>query len=221
MKTLSVILSLFCLFFWVNQSDGQSLSAASELELGISGGWYFPDDGDSFENAFGGELALREWMSHNVGLAFAVGGMYWDVKEVTVGSTSKRKAIDLGVNGSMTAIPLGPSLLVSPDIRMPVHLVLEVGGRYVIVNSSAEVAESHIDLVNQGDVLYRNVDFDDCWIGVVNLQVEGEFNQSVNWMIGAGYQFDIVESDVVIQGLDVADLSMEAFSARCGLIVKY
>lgn len=190
---------------------------SSKHELAVSGSWFIPSDSDVFERQRGAELELRQWMNSNVGLAFGVGLGRWEVDQVQFRETKTVPAIDLSTSGDVTTIPFGPSILFCTDVDKPLRFVLEAGVRYVEVDSSVRVSPSE----QAGAVSGKRVNLDEAWLGVLNAQLEGGLNEYIGWLLGLGYQVDLKESDVEVQGYDVSEISFEALALRGGFIVRF
>ena len=98
-----------------------------ETELTGAGIYYKPGDDESYDNGFGAEAQWRFWLNPNVGLALSLGAASWQVKEEEAIVSDGVVAVGLSIDGDVTLIPRGGSILFRPVNNDKIALTIEAG----------------------------------------------------------------------------------------------
>lgn len=129
-------------------------------------------------------------------------------------------AVGASIDGDVTLIPLGGSILFRPVNDDKIALTIEAGVRYVIVDSQAEVEIAAVDFFGDLVAAKDTIDIDDGVVGVIGANIEGKISEQVSLLAGLGYQFDLKKGDAKWMGEDFAENELKALLARVGIAVK-
>jgi len=192
---------------------------AEQTNLKTSLLYYIPSDDDVWDNGYGADVQLQFWQSETFGLGLSIGIANWDL----AGSSTEGRDFVLEEDGSATLIPIGGSVLFRPAVSGNATLTLEAGIRYVIIEADADV--DYAVATSRGFIAgSAEYDADDAVMGLVQADLEFPVNETASLFVGAGFQFDIDESEasVNILGEEFAtDVEGQAFFIRVGAIIEF
>lgn len=208
---------------------GLSMVASVVLAAGVTNdidfvgtvGYYMPGDDDNYDTGAGFEVQGRFWLHPQVGLALAIGGAQWGVNGGEEQDQVEGVDVSSSLDGDVTLLPIGASVLFRPVNNPKLALTFEVGARYVMVDSQVEGAIYASDR-GSGRSIYIKEDLDigDGFVGVMGANIEGKISNKVSVLGGIGYQFDITKGDVKWVDEDLGDSELRAFIAKLGVVVK-
>ncbi|MBI1929695.1 hypothetical protein HYR99_36285 [Candidatus Poribacteria bacterium] len=195
--------------------------AKQETEFVGTAIYYKPGQDDDYDNGFGAEAQARFWLNPSVGLALSLGAASYQINEQEEIMSYGLVAVGVSMEGDVTLIPLGGSILFRPVSDNKLALTLEAGIRYVIVDSQAkaEIAAANAfgDFVHTRDT----IKIDNGVVGVVGANIEGKVSPQVSLLAGLGYQFDIVQSDAKWMGEDLGDNELKALLVKAGIVIRF
>ena len=182
--------------------------------------YYKPGQDDDYDNGFGAEAQARFWLNPNVGLSLAAGAASWQANDQEQLVSDGDVAVAASIDGDVTLIPLGGSILFRPVNDDRIALTLEAGVRYVIVDSQVEIEVAAAD--SSGDLIYAKdtVDIEDGVVGLIGANIEGKVSSQVSLLAGIGYQFDLVRGDAKWMDEDFGDNELKALLVKIGLGIK-
>jgi hypothetical protein len=197
---------LCMLIFGLLVSSTACFAASSEIRLNPY--YLIPGDDDTWDNAIGFEAQYIYWSTPELGFAVAGGIAKWEVNEYSYADPD----IAFSVDGSMTTIPVGASILLRPSITQAAEITFEGGIRYVFINSDID-----FDATDYSTYYWGEVDVDDGVIGLLGVDIAVPLSPKAKIGLGAGYQFDISKGDGSIEGIDIQENKMKGFYLRLGL----
>lgn len=202
------ILTIVALAAVLGSARAQSNPYGIELQGSLN---YWVPDFELYDYAYGVDLECRNWFLDPVGLALGVGISSWEVKEGrSAVDPSKLKELD----GQLTTIPLGPSLLYKIVDLTDWNLTAEGGVRYVFAQSSI-----HYKRADTGES--GTLDIDESILGVLGLDYERSFDEGKIFFAGAGYQIDIDEGAIQLSDIKNTPNRLEAFFLRIGTKIQF
>jgi hypothetical protein len=207
-------------------------------QLAVYALYYAPDDDDVYDYGLGAELQFRHWITDRFGLALAGGVANWETKDQNVRLEEGGDIppppdppppvpladgdpfTDIELDGSVLLLPIGGSILYRPVRSDSFSITLEGGIRYIIVESSVDAS---IELFDGTDTLFLEdeLKIDDGMVGVVAADAEARLTPSFRLIGGIGYQFDLIEGDVKLQGEKFGDNELNAFFVRAGFAIDF
>ena len=200
-------------------TSGLRAQTSSELTGAVQ--YFIPSQDDDYDSGVGAEAQIQFWRSPHIGFALAGGIAEWDINDQTSVVSDGFLAIQLTLDGSVTLIPIGASLLFRPTATGNLNLVLEGGLRYVIVDSDAEATVAGPS--SQGGVLSvsEDIEIDDAVVALFAATLEAQVSSGVKLLASAGYQFDVGGGDSEWMGEDIGENELEAAFIRAGISVSF
>jgi len=205
-KSLPVVIVL--LLTALVSAQGQATQYGAELRGSLNA--WMPEY-DLYDYAYGVEVQYRNWFWDPVGFALSAGISSWEVKG---GSSGVDKAVLKDLDGQLTAIPVGPSIIYKIADVTDWNLTTEVGIRYVFAQSAIHYHRTATD--DSG-----TLDVDGGVIAVLGLDYERYFDVGKSFFVGAGYQIDLDEGAIQVSDVDNRDNKLEAFFARVGTKIQF
>ena len=129
-KTL--ILSIIALAAVAVTARAQSTQYGVELRGSLN---YWAPDFDLYDFAYGVDIGYRNWLWDPVGFALGVGVSSWEVKG---GSSAVNQSALKDIDGQLTTIPVGPSIIYKIADMTDWNLTAEAGIRYVFAQSAID-----------------------------------------------------------------------------------
>ena len=200
--------------------DASQAAVRTDVTAGFL--YLMPSDNQNYDSGYGVEAQMRFWVNPRLALAIAGGGEIWKVTEQTSTADADILFVTGTQSGSVNLFPIGGSVWLRPLATETVDLSVEVGARYVIVKSRADVEvtlhNSPDPGVQDGITLRDRIAIENGVIGVVGLNLEVKPTRALSLFGGVGYQFDITKGKVSWLGFGSDDDNrLEAFQARIGL----
>ena len=203
-----LILTIIALAAAAVTARAQSTQYGVELRGSLN---YWVPDFDLYDFAYGVDVEYRNWFWDPVGFALSVGLSSWEVK-------GDRSAVDQSmlkdIDGQLTTIPVGPSILYKIADMTDWNLTAEAGVRYVF-------AQSAIDYKRMDTGESGTFDIDPSVIGVLGLDYERFFDDGKSFFVGVGYQMDIDEGAIQVSDITNTSDKLEAFSVRVGTKIQF
>ena len=156
--------------------------------LAVRGVVALPVTGDEWALGLGVEGQWRHWMDDGLGVALAAGWSSWRAKSGAISLPNYTlQAPEL--TGSAGLVSAGGSLLLRPFPRGAPGLTVELGARYVMVDSDVRV---HFRYPSRGGMtdVPAPVRFDDRAVAVAGLEWEGRWSEGLKWFLAAGACYD-------------------------------
>jgi hypothetical protein len=205
-KILSVVIVLILVA--LVSAHGQSTQYGAELR-GSLNAW--APKFDLYDYAYGVDVEYRNWFWDPIGFALSVGISSWQAKG---GSSGVDSSVLRDLDGQLTAIPVGPSIIYKIADMSNWNLTTEAGVRYVFAQSAITY---HRTATGESGTL----DVDGSVIGVLGLDYERFFGIGKSFFVGAGYQFDLDEGAIQVSNVANEDNELEAFFARVGTKIQF
>ena len=202
-----------------------SIVAAVLLLAGVcqAGNWnlnyqnFWDLDNALFDSAEGGQVQYQVPLGlDGVGVGLSAGYLQVDVDDQawTTGRRCRRRTHTL--DGDVDDVPLGISLLYSRQVTDALSVGLDTGFRYHLLDSDLTYTSrwrrwtdsAHVDIDN-----------------AVTYHVAGNLlwalNQTVSLLVGGGYQWDIDDDAIRVNGHDLGfSNSMEGPFAQAGILIR-
>lgn len=174
-------------------------------------GQYFNPSASFYDNSFGGELEGVFWLNEMFGIGLGLGYSSWDGEAVEAARLSDGGAVGVALEGDITQKPI----VLSGEFRLPVaekfSLNFSGGIGYVFIDSDVDVAAARVNSSgNLTGLAAASVDIDDAVIGRITAAGHAAVTDSVNLMLGLGYQENLSGGDLSVGSADLdedADLS--------------
>ena len=205
-KTL--ILSIIALAAVAVTARAQSTQYGVELRGSLN---YWAPDFDLYDFAYGVDIEYRNWLWDPVGFALGVGVSSWEVKG---GSSAVNQSALKDIDGQLTTIPVGPSIIYKIADMTDWNLTAEAGIRYVFAQSAIDYKRA--DTGGSG-----TFDIDSGVIGILGLDYELYFDDGKSFFVGAGYQMDIDKGAIQVSDITNTSDKLEAFSVRVGTKIQF
>lgn len=190
-----------------------------ESDIGLNATYYKPGKDDRYGNGYGADAQMRFWHNQSVGLALSIGAASWQVDEQEEIVSDGFTAVGMSIDGDVTLIPLGGSLLFKPVNDDKISLSLEAGLRYVIVDSGVDAEVAAANATGALVAMKDTVEIDDGVVGVLGANIEGRVSKTTSLFAGIGYQFDIVKGDATFAGEDIGENELKALIVRAGFVI--
>ena len=207
MKKMLPVLIVLLLTALVS-AQGQSTQYGAELRGSLNYG--VPEFG-LYDYVYGVEIEYRNWFWDPVGFALSLGAQSWRVK---ADNTAVYKSTLKDLDGQLTAIPVGPSIIYKIADMTDWNLTAEAGVRYVF-------AQSGVTYRRTDDDSSGTLDIEGGVVGVLGLDYERYFGDGMLAFVGAGYQFDLDEGNLQVSSLSDESNKLEAFFARVGTKIMF
>jgi len=191
-----------------------------ETDIAVTAIYYKPGQDDNYDNGFGAEAQARFWFNQNIGLALSLGAGAFQVKDQEITESTGSIAAGLSLNGDISLVPIGGSLLFKPVNNARIQLTLEAGIRYVLVNSQAEVEFATANA--SGDFVYvkDTIDMENGVVGVIGANIEGKVGKQVSLLAGIGYQLDLVKGESKWRNVELDNNELKALLVKIGIVIN-
>lgn len=200
-------------------SQENKTSIPQQVDLVGAGIFYIPKDDDDYDYGFGLEAQARFWLTKQIGLALSLGAASWQVKDQDGYYYDAYMVEGVHVEGDLTLLPIGGSILLRPLKMEKLDLVLELGVRYVFADSDITAEVGAADIFGNWAYAYDTVDVDDGFVGLVGMELAFNVSKEASLFLGVGYQFDISKGDMTWMGYDIAENELAAFLVTFGLAI--
>ena len=207
MKKILTVLIVLLLTALVS-AQGQSTQYGAELR-GSLNAW--APQFDLYKYAYGVEVEYRNWFWDPVGFALSLGISSWEVKG---GSSGVDSAVLRNLDGQLTTVPVGPSIIYKIADVTDWNLTAEAGVRYVF-------AQSAVSYQRTATGESGTLDIDGSVIAVLGLDYERYFGVGKSFFVGAGYQIDLDKGAMQVSDIANRDNELKAFFARVGTKIQF
>ena len=189
-------------------------------ELKIGGAVISPSKTADWTSASGGEIQFRFWNSKNTGIGFSIGVQEWDAVSSTYTDSDTSGSVSMNIEGSMTLIPVGISLLSRTPLTSEMNLVLDAGIKYMR-SSSDILVTSYVTQGNTTSVYVDKVYSEDSLTAVFGIYAEGLKANNMALHLGIGYQIDITKPHESFLGKDIGTTSFSGAMFSIGLVLSF
>jgi hypothetical protein len=210
MKTLAVFTTILGCF--VLCPVGQAVNQ-SDIVFDLS--YHEPDMDDVYKYGAMFDVMVRGWYENNLGFAVAVGGGGYQA-DGPAASFATSTVTPAKASGNIWMMPIGMSGLYQIPLGKDAILSFDAGFRFVTVHSNANLRATLAGVGTFKD----EIDIDNGWTGVIGLNFEKQISDSISWLIGGGYQFDIDKGEAKWRGVDLGDHELESAFVRIGIVFK-
>jgi hypothetical protein len=181
-----------------------------DTEIRLSLNYWIPGDGDFdvYDNGYGTEVQYRNWYYDPIGFGLSLGVAHWKVA-----GTSGDLGIGPGatLDGTVTLVPLGASVLYRFGDWDGQTLTLEAGLRYVLADSDVRI--NYANRSCNGEDCY---DISDGLIAVFAGDYERDLTEQWAFFLGGGYQDDLIRGDTETIDRNLRDNEIKGFFMRVG-----
>lgn len=189
-----------------------------ELVVGYQG--LSPQRDVDWKSASGLEIQGRFWQNEHIGIALAGASASWKartaISEVDDGATY----VYTSISGDATITSFGASLLYRTGASGDVNLVLDLGLRYAMVNSSV-YSEAAYDGLGGPNYLYDKIRIENAMLFVAAADLEFRASKDVSLLFGLGYQVDLQKPEERFAGESLGDTDLGATLFRIGLACRF
>ena len=249
MKSMTGIALALATVCWAssNSSAAEQNTLSALLDKGrlIGQVSYFMPEKDGYDNGIGADASFEVWMSPQWGLSLGLGYWKWDIPAETAiigdptadpydynGSWMAGTLSSSG--GEVTFFGLGASLLYRHPFNDNSRLIFEAGAKYLVPDSDVEVTANYGWVQGTGlntragwESAREKVEWGNTLHGIASVRFErdlniegGFFKKGASIFVGAGYDFDIIKSELTFAGEDAGDATLNAFRLFAGLAVS-
>jgi len=189
--------------------------AVDQSDIVFDVSYHDPDTDDLYDDGLMFDVMVRGWYKNGLGFGVAVGaGGYradGTASSFTTGTVTPAKA-----SGNVWTLPIGMSGLYQIPLGEDAVLSFDAGFRYVTVHSDADLRATLAGVGTFKD----EIDIDNGWTGVIGLNYERQISDSISWLVGGGYQFDLAKGEAEWRGIDLGDNELESVFLRIGMVFK-
>ena len=189
---------------------------ASAADLSALAVYAQPKNDDVVSDGIGAEFQLRSWYTDTMAFAFAVGGIVHGANNeayILPGDTFSGVQTD----GNVTLLPVGPSILFSAPSDGGVTAHLELGARYLLVDSGIDLARVRTGADGQPVSELDTLEFDNGVIGLGRVEFSHPIGASTDFAAGVGYQIDLVKGDLTYKGAKAGEAEWAGLFFTAGL----
>ena len=180
---------------------------------------YNINDDDDYDSGAGLECQYRFWFAENFGIGASIGYSNWEINDDSYYERDETGTYSADMDGDVSLLFVGPSLLLRPQINDRVRFVFDAGIKYAIVDSNAKVnyrfSSGYYSIRASEDI-----EIDDGIIGTVGLNCEFSISNHVSLFVGAGYNFDIEKGDVEIDGENAGENELKSSMFKTGCSIR-
>jgi opacity protein-like surface antigen len=196
-----------------NETEGNSVDIVAGYH------WLTPRKDMDWKDAGGIEVGARFWMNKHIGLALAAASDTWKARPETVEEDTGDTYLYTSVTGDASLMSLGASLCYRSDPAASVKLIMEMGLRYAMVDSSV-YGEAAYDGPGGPNYIYEKIDIDDTMLFVVGAGVDFEMTKNVSLILGVGYQVDLKKPEEMFAGESLGETGFDGISLGVALCCK-
>ena len=188
-------------------------AAAEQTSFDIVMGYHLllPKKYMDWRIADGAEIQARLWQSEHIGLALSAASDTWSAKPETSVEQSADSYVSSSVSGDASVTTLGASILYRSEPSAEVKLILDLGLRYALVDSSV-YGEASYSGTGGSNYLYEKIGIENSLLFVIGAGLEFEVTKNISFTIGAGYQVDLKKPKETFAGESLGETSLDAVS---------
>ena len=179
-----------------------------------------PKNDDVVSDGIGAELQWRSWYTDTMAFAFAAGGIVHGANDdayILPGDTFSGVQTD----GNVTVLPLGPSLILRAPSDAGVTTHLELGARYLLVDSGVDLARVRTGADGQPVSELDTLEFDNGIIGLGRVEFSTPIGATTAFAAGVGYQVDLVKGDLTYKGAKAGEAEWAGIFFTAGLHLSW
>lgn len=210
---LAILLTLNSLFADTPTSQEQP------SELKISAMVISPSKTADWTTASGVDVQFRFWNS-NIGIGLSIGAQEWDAVSSVYTDSDNTGSVSMSIEGNMSSIPIGISLLNRTPLTSNMHMILDVGLRYMSSSSDIFVT-SYVTQDNTTSVYVDKVHCEDSLTAVFGIYAEGLRAGNMAFHFGIGYQADVTKPHESFLGNDIGTTRLSGATFSIGLIFSF
>lgn len=197
-------------------SWGGAMADDSEFEMLIGFRSLAPTRDMDWERGGGIELQARFWHKGHVGVALVGASDTWDAKTSVSEMDSGSSYAYTAISGDAAITSIGASILYRSGSSDDVRLLIDLGFRYVTVNS-ALYAEAAYDGPGGPSYSYDKIEIGNTLLFVAGASLEFDIMQDVSLVVGLGYQVDVNKPEEKYLGESLGDTDLGAVTFGVGL----
>ncbi len=193
---------------------------ASAGDLSVQAFYIQPDNDDVVSDGIGAELQWRSWYTDTMAFAFAAGGVVHGANNeayILPGDTFSGVQTD----GNVTVLPIGPSLILRAPSDAGVTTHLELGARYLLVDSGIDLARVRTAADGQAVSELDTLEYDDGVIGLGRVEFSTPVGATTAFAAGIGYQVDLVKGDITYKGAKAGEAEWAGLFFTAGLHLRW
>jgi hypothetical protein len=182
--------------------------------------WLAPGKDADWSSAAGVEVQARFWQAQRVGFALAAGCDSWNAVNDVIDRSDEEAYLHTSVSGDAIVVPVGLSMLYRSSVMEDMDLMLELGFRYMFVDSSI-----YSEAIYQDDAesksLAGTVSIENSLVAVVGLNLEMKANDQLSVELGISQQFDLGKPHEKFTGKDIGETSFQGTSFTIGVVMSF
>lgn len=197
-------------------------AVAGESPFDIVAGyhWLSPKKDKDWKNASGIEIRGRLWQGENLGLALVAASDTWKAKSVVDEQETADTYVYSSVSGDASVTSFGASLCYRSEPRADVKLIMDMGLRYALVDSSL-YGEAAYDGPGGPNYLNEKINIENTILFVLGAGLEFEMTRNVALIVGVGYQVDLQKPQETFAGQSLGETSLDAVSYTVALACSF
>lgn len=195
-------------------------ATASAGDLSVLALYAQPKNDDVVSDGIGAELQWRSWYTDTMAFAFAAGGIVHGANDdayILPGDSFSGVQTD----GNVTVLPLGPSLILRALSDAGVTTHLELGARYLLVDSGVDLARVRTGADGQPVSELDTLEFDNGVIGLGRVEFSTPVGATSAFAAGVGYQVDLVKGDLTYKGAKAGEAEWAGLFFTAGLHLRW
>ncbi|MDD4871365.1 MAG: outer membrane beta-barrel protein [Kiritimatiellae bacterium] len=182
--------------------------------------WLSPKKDMDWKDASGIEMQLRFWQSEHLGFGVVAAYDTWKARTEITEEEGVDSYFYTSVFGDASVTSLGASLLYRSESSASVKLLLDIGLRYALVDSSV-YGEAAYDGPGGPNYFNEKIDIDDTVLFVVGAGVEFEVTKDIALILGLGYQIDLKKPEETFAGESLGETGLDAVKYGLSLTCKF
>ncbi len=195
-------------------------NAAASADLVGRMHWLAPGKSEDWSSAAGVEMQARFWQGDRVGFAVAAGCDVWNAVNDVIEESDDTAYLYTSVSGDAVAVPVGLSMLYRAEMMEDMDLMLELGLRYMFVDSSVyseAIYEDDTESVSLADT----VSIDNGLVAIIGLNLEMKANEQLSVEVGIAQQFDLNRPREKFTGKDIGETSFRGTMFTLGVVMSF
>lgn len=210
---------IFSLILTVLLSPVVTTQAMEEGDKTLSGivSYYLPDS-SFYKAAAGLDLKYAWWREDGKAYAFSVGYTQWGLKGQSEIRSNAGGATGIGLGGDVNMIPIGLSAIWrnQTDYNRNLDVSLELGAKYAIADSGAQATVVTSVPGGGAAVSQSGIDVENSAYLFVAIDLAMLFSDYSDFVLGVGYNYDILSGDVRAAGGKIEENALTGFFFNLG-----
>jgi hypothetical protein len=194
---------------------------ALAAELSLQGAYGKPRGDDFIKAGAGAELQWRTPLGEGRLLALAAGATVHGVNDEPYVVEGGGVVAGVQASGEVTVVPVGASVIFHADSEHGSRVALELGARYLAVDSGVEVKRAAAVTASDLRSETRPVEMDDAVLLVARVETAQTLSESVRLLLSVGYQWDLTRGDLSVGGVKSGEADWSGLFVSAGVGLRW